>query len=300
MMPTLLALTPNLALDRTMRLDRPFRPGRLHRVQALRVAAGGKGVNLARTVRALGGDVVVAGFVAGFNGAKLRGSLEAEGLPAVLEEVPGETRECHILLEDDGHPTEINERGVRVNEEAWNALLARLPAGWPILCGSLPPGLDEAGFARALQRLPRRPIVDMPGMPLRVALEAGAAMVSPNRAELAAYLEQDTATPDDAAAVFETWGVPVLLSLGSEGAAYVGKERVLARAPRVDVDNPVGSGDCLLGAFAWARVRGRDVGEALRWGVAAGSDNARQGGGGSVSRAGVEELYVRVSLNGLD
>lgn len=287
----LVAFTPNLALDRTVRLDRPLARGALHRVSEVRELAGGKGVNLARAVRALDGEVVVAGFLGGWNGRKFRGLLEREGLAGVFEEVPGETRECHALLDGGDHPTELNEAGPTVPASAWEALLARLPGGRLVLSGSLPPGIDASAFARLVAELPAPPVVDMSGAALAAAVRAGASMIAPNRHELAALLDRDTATVADAAAFYETRGVPVLLSLGADGAAYLGDERWRAHAPSVATTNPVGSGDCLLGAFLWARGQGRDVADALRWGVAAGSDNARRGGGGNVRPDGVRELY---------
>lgn len=286
------AITPNLALDRTLRLDRPLARGALHRVREARELAGGKGVNLARTVRALEGEVVVAGFLAGWNGRKFRSLLQDEGLEGVFEDVPGETRECHALLDDGDHPTEVNEAGPTVPASAWRALLARLPAGRPVLSGSLPPGIEPGAFTRLVAELQAPPIVDMSGAALADAVEAGVAMIAPNRRELAALLDRETASIADAAAFYEARGVPVLLSLGADGAAYLGDRRWRVRAPNVATTNPVGSGDCLLGAFLWARGQGRDVPDALRWGVAAGSDNARRGGGGNVQRDGIRQLYA--------
>lgn len=290
----LVAFTPNLALDRTMRLDRPLRPGRLHRVRDLRVAAGGKGVNLARTVRALGGEVTVAGFLAGWNGRKFRASLEAEGLRGEFVEVTGETRECHILLDEAEHPTEINEGGTYAPAEAWWELARRLPEGRLVLSGSLPPGMALEELRGFVAGLAEPPVVDVNGPALAAALEGGASLISPNRAELAVLVGRDTATLEDAVALYDTRGVPVLLTMGAEGAAYVGEERYVARAPAVEAMNPVGSGDCLLGAFLWSRGEGHAPCEALRWGVAAGSDNSRRGGGGTVVRAGIEELLAAV------
>ena len=292
----LVALTPTLALDRTARLDRPLRPGALHRVRSVRELAGGKGVNLARTVRALGGEVVVAGFLAGWNGAKFRELLQGEGIDGLFEEVPGETRECHALLDDGAHPTEINEAGPDVPQEAWERLLGRLPAGTAVLAGSLPPGIDDDAFTRLVAGLPQPPVVDMSGSALAAAMAGGAAMIAPNRAELAALLGRASASIDDAAAFYEARGVPVLLSLGADGAAYLADQRWRVRAPEVPSTNPVGSGDCLLGAFLWARSQGRDVADALRWGAAAGADNARRGGGGRVEVAGIRALYDTIQV----
>ena len=119
----IVALTPNLSLDRTMTLDRPLLPGQLHRVTELTVAAGGKGVNLARAVRAFGGASCVAGVVGGFNGQHFRALLDAEGLGSVLENGEGETRECQAFLSggDAGKPTppRSTRRVPRISRKRW-------------------------------------------------------------------------------------------------------------------------------------------------------------------------------------
>ena len=51
----IVAITPNPAIDRTLTLSAPLTPAQLHRVRGVREAAGGKGMNLARAVRALDG-----------------------------------------------------------------------------------------------------------------------------------------------------------------------------------------------------------------------------------------------------
>ncbi len=306
----IVALTPNPALDRTLTLGRGLEPGTLHRVAHVREAAGGKGVNLARAVAALAASdpasdpasdvaqagVVVAGPLAGFNGRKFRALLEAEGLSGALTEVNGETRECTIVLDGSAHPTEINEAGPQVDEVAWRTLLAKLPEGRLAVSGSLPPGTPPATFAALLADLPGPVVMDAHGPALLAALEAGAELIKPNRRELAeAAHVLGLTSPDDPLAAAEAlqrrYGARVLVTLGEDGALLVcGRERWLAHAPRVDVVNPIGSGDCLLGAFLWAEDAGEPAERALALGVAAGADNARRGGGGTVDGAAVREL----------
>lgn len=272
----IVALTPNLSLDRTLTLDRPLVPGQLHRAPAPTVAAGGKGVNLARAVRAFGGEVRVAGVVGGFNGQHFRALLEGEGLDGVLEEGQGETRECQILLGEPGaHPTELNEAGPAYQPEATARLLARLPAGQVAVCGSLAPDTPFGAIVELLRGLDR-PVVDSSGPGLQAAIEAGAALIKPNEHELTQLT--GSASLEAARDLFRRTGVAVLLTRGADGAAYVGPEVWEAQAPLVQVLNPVGSGDTLLGAFLQARQRGESITDALQLAVAAGSANAMLGG----------------------
>ena len=289
-------LTPNLALDRTVELQTPLTSGELHRVKGLREAAGGKGVNVARVLQILGAEVTVAGFLGGFNGQKFRALLAEEGLPGVFEEVSGETRECHIVLDGRSHPTEIYEGGPTVTADDWRRLTAQLaeelPKGQVIVSGSLPRGLSPEAFRVLLQELPHQPVVDSSGAALRAALEAGVALVKPNRYELAELVPVQGDGMAEAKLLYERYGVPILLSLGAQGAAYIAEQTLRAPAPKIEVVNPVASGDCLLAAFVWALSQGWSLEDALCLGVSAGAENAAMGGGAALTRTGVMARFT--------
>ena len=295
----IVAWTPNLSLDRTVRLNRPLVAGQLHRVTGLTVAAGGKGVNLARAVRAFGGPVCVAGVVGGFNGQHFRALLDGEGLSSVLEEGKGETRECQALLEAGGHPTEINEAGPAYQPDTVARLLARLPQGQMVICGSLAPGTPTAAFTetlRGMKNLSGGPVVDSSGAGLEAALEAGASLIKPNEHELAGLT--GSGTLDSARELHRRTGVQVLLTRGERGAAFVGEAIWEVEAPHIDMNNPVGSGDTLLGTFLWARQSGLSIPDALRLAVAAGSANAMLGGPLKFRAEVARELLHRTALLG--
>lgn len=306
----IVALTPNPAIDRILELDRELQPHALNRIAEVREGAGGKGVNLARVVDALerfdragepkghrdGVEVIAAGFLAGWNGRKFRSLLAQEGIEGHFLEVAGETRECQILLDHRGHPTELNDPGPVVGIDEWRALMDGLTEGLLVISGSLPPGISTEDFSVLLSSPSEPPVVDASGAALMAALGAGVRLVAPNRAELAAATGVEQAGLREARAVFRRYRVPVLLTLGDEGALYVSDSCYSARPPAVPVENPVGSGDALLAAFVWATERGLGEREALALGVAAGAANARGGGAGRVSGGDVHELRRQVRV----
>lgn len=254
--------------------------------------AGGKGTNLARAVTRLGGEACIYGFTSGWNGKKWRSLCELEELRYKTVELTGETRECQILIDPEGTATEIYEPGPSASLSNFRTLLSGLSEGVHAFAGSIPTGIQD--FTRLFELLPKDCVVDTSGPALSYAVRRGVRLIAPNRRELAALLDQTTASVADAQALYETRGTPILLSLGPDGATYVGECVITAKPPPITVSNPVGSGDCLLGAFLLACSQGRSLMEALRFGVAAGTDNARRSGGGKVTANSVAALEEHI------
>lgn len=296
----IVALTPNLCMDRVLHLDRPMTPHSLHRVTQMHEYAGGKGVNLARVVRALGGEVLLAGFLGGFNGLKFRHLMQQEGLEGVFAEVQGETRECQILLDGSDHPTEVYEKGPEVQVQDWQNLLDKLPRGRLAICGSFPPGNLLDHFLALLHHLPEKPVVDTSGPALSTALAVGVRLCKPNQHELSGILGKEIHTVPEAfeaaLGLYQRHKTPILLTLGEKGAALVTDQVHHVHSPEVEAKNPIGAGDSLLGAYLWATEQGYGPEDALRWGVAAGAESARKGGTAFVTRAGITELYQQTRL----
>ena len=89
----------------------------------------------------------------------------------------------------------------------------------------------------------------------------------------------------------------VILSLGSRGAVGAYPDGPIeALPPRVDAVCPIGAGDALTAAYAWAMRRKANPADALRWAVAAGTASARLPGMSFASLQETEEMYQKVEL----
>ena len=233
---------------------------------------------MAGVLRSLGQAPLVVSVRAGYNGVRLAGLLEAQGLEHRLLEVEGETRECHTLL-GDPHPTEFNEAGPALEAADPERLTALIPkqAGWIVVSGSLAPGIAAEDFGHWLSRLKTRArlVVDTSGPALLAALKAGVYLVKPNQAELDAIgLAAEQA--------FGRYGVGILLSQGAKGVGYLGPEgHYQQSAFQVEALNPVGAGDALLAGFIHATTMGLAIPQALR-----GGGLSRAGGRGGEPAAG--------------
>jgi 1-phosphofructokinase len=117
--------------------------------------------------------------------------------------------------------------------------------------------------------------VDTSGPALAAAAKAGAALLKPNREELADVVGTTlTSLGDvvDAARRLRSWGAgAVLASLGADGAVLVDDSGVVIGSSPVDHPrSAVGAGDALLAGFLAAGAQGSAaLAEALAWGAAA-------------------------------
>ncbi|MEQ8145259.1 1-phosphofructokinase family hexose kinase [Streptomyces sp. OP7] len=273
----ILTVTLNAALDVTYGVD-SLRPHTSHRVGAAHRRAGGKGVNVARVLAALGHDVTVTGLAGGPTGALLREDLHAvAGLRDELVPVAGESRQTVTVVSgDDGDATVFNEQGPEVSPREWRAFADRFAvlareASVVTLCGSLPPGLPSDAYARLVRAAAGAgalTVLDTSGHPLLDALGAAPDVVKPNAAELAAATGCEDA--GEGAARLRALGArSVVVSSGPDGLlADTPDGRLRAAPPERLAGNPTGAGDACVAALAAGLAGGAGWPAVLREAVA--------------------------------
>ncbi|MGV9235728.1 1-phosphofructokinase family hexose kinase, partial [Streptomyces nigra] len=229
----ILTVTLNTALDITYRVG-ALHPHTSHRVSEVTERAGGKGLNVARVLAALGHEVTVTGFAGGATGREVRERLTATaGVVDALVPVTGPTRRTVAVVDDrTGDTTQLNEPGPTVSPAEWSAfqeaygtLLAGASA--VALCGSLPPGVPVgayAGLVRSARAAGVPVLLDTSGEALRRGVAARPDVLKPNAGELAELTgshEPSRATQDarrrGARAVVASLGEGGLLAVTPEG-----------------------------------------------------------------------------------
>ncbi|MFD9203828.1 PfkB family carbohydrate kinase, partial [Streptomyces anthocyanicus] len=116
----ILTVTLNTALDITYRV-RELRPHASHRVDEMTERPGGKGLNVARVLAALGHEVTVTGFVGGVTGRALRDGLaRTPEVVDALVPVSGSTRRTIAVADTTtGDTTQLNEPGPQITPAEW-------------------------------------------------------------------------------------------------------------------------------------------------------------------------------------
>lgn len=191
----IICITPNPAIDRTLLLPNLV-VGNVNRAEKVIVAAGGKGLNVARATQILDGESLCMGFAGGHAGRLLADLAQTEGLSSFWTWIDSETRTCTILVSSNGTATEVDEPGLPVTKSDWQRLredVRRSISSASLIClsGSLPPqsSADELqGLFSMLVDSGKHVWVDTSGAALNTALDYSDLCVKVNGDEIGVSL----------------------------------------------------------------------------------------------------------------
>jgi 1-phosphofructokinase family hexose kinase len=312
----IITVTLNAAIDKSLSVPN-FRLGRRHRTVEQTTMPGGKGVNVARTLKTLGQPVIATGFAGGATGTRIVEQLTAESILSDFVRIREESRTNTAVLDPtNGEQTEINERGPAVSPkevELFHDKLLYLARGADVVvfAGSLPRGVEPdvyAGLIRDCRKLGVTTIIDADGEPMRLAVRAEPDVISPNVLEAEELVGHEFNDDEDRAIA-----VRELVQLGPKEAIMTLPDGCVASVvndggpclyrvwiePREPVA-PVGSGDAFLAGFVAARYSGEPAAECLRFGVACGAESTQRLGAGLIDPRQVERLRAETEVQRLE
>jgi tagatose 6-phosphate kinase len=282
----ILVVALNPALDVTHHVPGVDWSG-VNRPRQVRVRPGGKGLNVARTLQALGSGTLVIGLAGGVTGDAVRAGLAEAGVPARFVGIAGETRRTFAVVDTARHETALfNEPGPPVSAGEWAALIVMYEKSLAgssavVLSGSLPAGLAADSYAGLAARAAAAgvPVVlDAEGPALLRGAAGGPAIVKPNLAELERTVGRSLSGPDlaataAAAAELRAAGAgAVVVSLGGDGLfAVTGDGTWYAAPPGRVAGNPTGAGDAVVAGLAHGLALGSPWPERLRQAAALGT-----------------------------
>lgn len=183
-------ITVNPTIDVTNRLKKGDKVEAItHRPESQQRHAGGKGIDVSRVIRNLGGRSVAMGFLGGFTGQLVEGLLLEEALEIDFVTIEQETRTNVIIVEMiPGRPTEskdyrFNSPGPGVQPYEARKLykkiedLDKLPPerrpSYAAVCGSLCQGMSSTFYIniiRYLKNMNAKVALDSSGAALKEAL----------------------------------------------------------------------------------------------------------------------------------
>jgi 1-phosphofructokinase family hexose kinase len=312
----IITVTLNAAIDKTLAVPN-FRLGRRHRAVEQTAMAGGKGVNVARALRALGQPVIATGIAGGPTGTRIVEHLTEEGILNDFVRIREESRTSTAVVDPtSGEQTEINEYGPQVSEPELELFVDKLlylakGAGVCVFAGSLPRGVDPSLYGRLIEELRRldvMTVLDSEGEPLRIATRRGPDVVSPNELEAEGLVGHEFSDEEDrrnaVGEMIELGASESIMTLPAGCLAMLGEggDRRLYRATLDPLEpvSAIGSGDAFLAGFVAARYGDGDVDACLRFAVACGAESTQHFGAGVLERREVERLAPEVRVEELE
>lgn len=302
----IVTVTMNPAIDKTVDITR-LEKGALNRIKRVEMDAGGKGVNVSKTIRALGGDSIATGFIGGNSGIIIKNVLSELGITTDFVMVEGETRTNLKVVEEKGDVTELNEPGPQVSAGQLEELICRLE-GYAakdtlfVLAGSIPAGVPKDVYRKITERVHEKGakvLLDADGELFSESLKASPDMLKPNRLER--HFEMDYRASEKELAglgqrLMEGGVSMAAISLGQMGALFLTKDKKYrCQGLKVKAHSTVGAGDAMVAmAYGWDRKLPLEDCIRLCMGVSAGAVTTI--GTKPPSRELVDELAAQAEL----
>lgn len=295
-----------------------FVAGEVNRATRVLETASGKGVNVARVATQLGARARVLTTAGGLRGKWFQKALKADGVPATIVPVGGETRLCQTLTGAVNlHPLPLRKRaGIRGSSPLITEIVEETPdltanevkavitaysralrqATMVVLSGTVPRGCGDDFYAQLARQAKRRDIpvlVDTQRAQLLQVVGEQPSLVKINRSELAAATGR-TSIASGVRELQKLGASRVIISQGAEASlAFEGTATWQVAPPRIHVVNPIGSGDAMMAGIAVALARGKPLLAALELGIACGAANALTETSGMIRKHDVAALRPR-------
>ena len=280
----ILTLTLNPALDMASSVP-VMVPDEKLRCSEPQLDPGGGGLNVSRAVHALGGESLALVALGGLTGDRLAVLIRREGVMFLGITGPGETRQSLTVNEaSTGRQYRFMLPGPVWHQEDQARVFTLLraagkPGGFAVISGSQPPGVPmdfPARLAAAMAGM--RVVLDTSGAALVQAVDhpiPDLEVLRMDGEEAEALATRPLATRADTAdfaqsLVLRGVAKKVIIARGADGSVLAdARQRLFARAPKVQVNSKVGAGDSFVGGYVLALARGQTEAEALAQGVAA-------------------------------
>jgi 6-phosphofructokinase 2 len=302
-------VTLNPALDRAIFVERLFQDDTT-RIVSENLYAAGKGIDVSRVIRELGGQSVAMGLVGGYDGLQLEGLLINAGVMTNFTRIGGETRTNIILKEEEtGRQFVISATGPEIEAseigQLYQHILEINDMTCLVLSGSLPRGVSPNLYGQLIlagRKNNSFVLLDTDGKALAESIEYQPTAIKPNRHELSRLVGRDL---DDETAIISACkeihqkGVRfVLVSMGKDGLILSSEGQVTkAVAPPVEVESTVGAGDSSVAGFVTAFSQDKRIEECVRLACAAGTATAQTPGTELCHRDDVERILPLVNMS---
>lgn len=269
---------------------------------------GGGGINVARAVSRLGGDVTAVYLAGGYTGSYFNELLDKEHVRRIVTQAKAPTRENMVVFEtSSGQQYRFGMPGPEIARLEWqqclNSISEIAEMDYLVASGSLPKDIPADVFdelAKIAKSRSAKLIVDTSGEALGRAVAAGVYLIKPNLRELSALTGKELLSEEEIIAAAESLVKSgncqvVVVSLGNKGAILVtAQEKLKIVPPQVEVKSTVGAGDSMVAGIVALLASGKGLVEAFKYGIASGTAATLSPGTELCHLADVVDLYKQL------
>lgn len=301
-------VTLNPALDRSIVVEHLMEDDTTRILDETHYAAG-KGIDVSRVIRELGGQSVALGLVGGYDGLHLEGLLINAGVMTDFTRISQETRTNIILREKStGRQFMISASGPEVDATEigrfYQQVLQIQGMDYLVMSGSLPRGVSPNLYGQLILAGKKKNafiFLDSDGEALKESVAYQPTGIKPNIHELSRLVGRELKHETDILAACEEIhqkGIQyILASRGKDGLILsTADQKIKAVALPVETESPVGAGDSAAAGFILAHSQGQSLKECVRYACAAGTAAVQTPGTELCHRADVERLLSVVTV----
>ena len=300
----------NPAVDRFYHIDN-FIHGGQYKNNTPHIAAGGKGINVARVIAGCHEEVEVRGIIGGPNGEFIREEMEKCGCRSDWISVPENTRvTINIIDNAQRKESEIVEAGFTAPENLTETFLGRLRNDIRendiIICSGLSlPGIRDDIYRRISGICAGAGafcFLDTNGGVLSSSIGGSYRFAKPNINELLSLYGEPAYRDEYQLAelgrrIRESGIDQLMISMGSKGALLLSRDGTYkAAVPVVKVEKTIGCGDSAVAGYAIALSQGKNTEEALRFSMACAVANSMSRELTSLNTSLINELIPQIQI----
>lgn len=308
----IITVTINPAVDKTVEIEE-LKYGELNRFKNVISDAGGKGINVSKAIKALGGNSIASGFIGGSNGIFIETALNELNINCDFIHIQQNTRSNLKIVENNGRVTELNEPGSKILPNEIDNLIEKLESyannsSLFVLSGSVPDSVDKNIYKILIEKLKLKGakiLLDADGELFLNGLKAKPNIIKPNRYELENLYNLNHKASDNelikiGSDILKNGIDLVAISLGKEGAIFIDKNNIIkCNALDVKSHSTVGAGDSMVAALAFGIDNNLDFENCIKLAMAASAGAVTTIGTKPPTLDLINQLEKQVELNNL-
>ncbi len=308
-MKKIISVFLNPAIDLTLWV-KGSSDGEPYIVESKEAYAAGKGVNVSKTLSAVGCENLALGVIGKSNRDKFMALLEKENIEFDITEFDGETRENITVCFSDGKILKINHKGLLEDKKCISHFKEKLKkhsknAEFVVFGGKIPEGISKEEYIEIISLSgDAKVIVDTSSFSLEDYKKLRLFAIKPNHKELSEITGLPTETDEEAVSAAKKL-LPfienVIVSRGEKGIILVKKDAaVKASLPKTEILSDIGAGDSALAGFIYAVGMGLPLEETAAYASAFGTAKTLVEGTGTPSKKTIDELYSKVVIKRIE